>query len=119
MDKEEIKNDAVIFIEKIGTPSMIREVEKEVNSKFFFVTSTGSPKGDLDRQKERHQKSQLKKVISVLTAIKDQLDFEVNEQKPGKKNDIGYDMFISHASEDKESFALFFEGLKDKGYFKG
>lgn len=109
------KRKVQFFVEKIGTSSMIKEVEKEVNHNFIYIASLGSP-SRVDRQKNEHQKSQLKNLLSILTAIGDQLEFESGTKSVEQKEDLGYDFFLCHAYEDKQGFVKdLAEELSKKG----
>jgi len=99
------KRKIQFFIEKIGSPLMIEEVNKELNKKFFWITTTSSPQGDVGGQIFPQKIEQIKKVLSILEAIKNQLDFDDNENEIGETRDeFGYDVFICHASDDKKTF---------------
>lgn len=98
------KRKVQFFIEGIGSPSMVEEVNKEINRHFTYMTSTNSPSDDLDMQERRQQKSQLQNLLSILKAIKERFEFDSSSTKIEEDEDIGYDAFICHASEDKEGF---------------
>lgn len=56
-------------MERIGTPSMISEIEKEMNKKPLWIATPSMPKHVLDEQFKVSYRAQLKNLIGILNAI--------------------------------------------------
>jgi len=63
------KRSVQFFVEKHGTPSMIKEIEKEVNRRPIWITYTNAPEGHLEEQINPQKFEQIRKLISLLEAI--------------------------------------------------
>ena len=66
---KEWKRKVQFQIEKIGTPSMIGEIEKEINKKPLWIATPSMPDHVLEEQFKVSYRSQLKNLIGILNAI--------------------------------------------------
>jgi len=81
-DYEKWKRSVQFFIEKHGTPMMIKEIEKEVNRRPLWIAYSGQPPGELEDQFRTHKIETIKKINSLLAAIN-----SISLENPSKKRD--------------------------------
>jgi len=75
------------FVEKNGTPTMMKEIEKEVNRRPLWVAYPGQPEGELEQTFYTHKIGQIKEISSVLQALKPFLNNENKQNKAKPRRD--------------------------------
>lgn len=83
-DYDRWRKAILFFIEQQGTPTMIKEIEKEVNRKALWIAYPSQPEGELEGMFYTHKIGQIKEISSVLQALKPFLgnDKKQNKAKP-------------------------------------
>lgn len=69
-DFDRWKRSVQFFIEKGGTESMIKEITKEANRSAFWISYSSQPKEELEEMFRVHKVDVIKKINSLLEAIK-------------------------------------------------
>jgi len=101
-DYDEWKNAIFFFVEKNGTPSMIKKMEKEVNRRPLYVTYVGDTT-DLGETFRKHKLEQIITISSLLRAVEPYLEpIKQKETKPKRDKKRRFSLTIKNQIWDKQ-----------------